>query len=792
MATSQLPCPAPRTGPSGSFPGGSVPGGSVPEGQHNSQQSHDSGTYLDWAPERESPPPPPPPGPGGDFVTVVSVEGAAAGGVVAPVPLERMTPFVTVLSIGPAAGPSGPGAQQAPPQVAAVVHVEGRSRPLPDGAEEVSVYRLPGERLGFGLKFEGGAGALGGPGDAVRRLLIQSCAPESPASRALCSWGPLGEGDEILEIDQVPVNTLTKAECVHAMKESKVVMRLVVRGNGRGRPGPGPVVCGELKKAATAAAAAAASPPPPIPPRKGRSSSGGSAPPSPPGPGPGPVADSIGPPNVFADADISHSGSLSLSSADVEHEKQPLSRTSSASSAASSASRLASKRTSPLTPRAGKRNSLNLAGAPLPPDAEVYLDLVSLERGQSHGHADSESDDTNSSLSTVVALPSTSNSSLSADMSSPTTPGPGAPPRPIDLARLLGPFERLERELASEPGVQDGAGPGPALATSTPTATPSAAAAAEPAFVFPELQPPPSFQDAPLSYGNEEVRPQVLERPPEEVLEHALLVHDREVSGTVPGRRPRAPPHSGSHGLFKPPDVFSQQVHDDAELSDAAGDQSGRNKKKRAPPPPPPRGRPQPQAPPPQAPQPAPRGDRLPRLVHCVPKEAVVAAAPRGPSPSLVTPASPPPPAARTTARPTPPEADVIPEPLERLIERQHLLDLITPSSKAPAVVGESDRDADTKTEQAEVEDVHTPPTVEISEVTEEDDDVDGEVTLRLPDLVMDSQQLDGDAKFGDDEDGDGLEDGEDFASYRRSLSSPLPTIGEDEEEAEQRGEAAR
>ncbi|KAE8752488.1 hypothetical protein FOCC_FOCC000610 [Frankliniella occidentalis] len=704
-----MPCPAPRTGPSGGFPGG-VPGGSVPGGQHKSQQSHDSGTYLDWAPEQESPPP------GADFVTVVSVEG----GGVAPVPLERMSPFVTVLSIGPAApgaAPAGPAAMA--PQT--VVHVEGRSRPLPEGAEEVSVYRLPGDRLGFGLKFEGGAGALGGPGDPVRRLLIQSCAPESPASRALCSWGPLGEGDEILEIDQVPVNTMTKAECVHAMKESKVVMRLVVRGSGR------PVVCGELKKANTADTS---SPPPPIPPRKGRTSSGGSAPPSPPGP------DSIGPPNTFADADVSHSGSLS--NADVEHEKQSLSRTSSASSAASSASRLASKRTSPLTPRAGKRNSLNLASGPLPPDAEVYLDLLSLERGQGHGHADSESDDTNSSLSTVVALPSTSNSSLSA--SSPTTPIPPAPPRPIDLAKLLGPFERLERELAAEPAGQDEA------SAVTPSAAP---AAPEPAFVFPELQPPPSFQDAPLSYGNEEVRPRVLEQPLDQPLDQ-VLEQDRE-------------------------------VHDDTESSDAAGDAARNSKKKRAPPPPPPRGRPQPQAPPPQPPQPAPRGDRLPRLVHCVPKEGL-AVAPSGPSPS---PASPPP-ATRTSVRPA---TDTIPEPLERLIERQHLLDLITPSTKVPAAASDADRDAQTK---VEVEDAP----VEISEVTEDDaeegDGVDGEVTLRLPDLVMDSQQHDGDTKFGEDDDGDALEDGEDFASYRRSLSSPLPTIGEDEEEAEQRGEAAR
>lgn len=62
--------------------------------------------------------------------------------------------------------------------------------------EEVEVFRLPGERLGFGLKFEGGNKTS----ERVRRLFVQSCAEQSPASRAKCSWGTLGEGDEVREI----------------------------------------------------------------------------------------------------------------------------------------------------------------------------------------------------------------------------------------------------------------------------------------------------------------------------------------------------------------------------------------------------------------------------------------------------------------------------------------------------------------------------------------------------------------------------------------------------------------
>ncbi|KMQ95897.1 pdz domain-containing protein 2-like protein, partial [Lasius niger] len=109
-----------------------------------------------------------------DFVTVVSVGSQPTS--------EN---FVTVLSIGN--GKKG--------------DVEESSAPSKNGAangmdghleEEVEVFRLPGERLGFGLKFEGGNKTS----ERVRRLFVQSCAEQSPASRAKCSWGTLGEGDE--------------------------------------------------------------------------------------------------------------------------------------------------------------------------------------------------------------------------------------------------------------------------------------------------------------------------------------------------------------------------------------------------------------------------------------------------------------------------------------------------------------------------------------------------------------------------------------------------------------------
>lgn len=113
-----------------------------------------------------------------DFVTVVNVEGQS--------PSEN---FVTVLSIG-----TGKNENELPLPVTLIKNPSnGIDGPL---EEEVEVYRLPGERLGFGLKFEGGNKTS----ERVRRLFVQSCAEQSPASRAKCSWGTLGEGDEVRKL----------------------------------------------------------------------------------------------------------------------------------------------------------------------------------------------------------------------------------------------------------------------------------------------------------------------------------------------------------------------------------------------------------------------------------------------------------------------------------------------------------------------------------------------------------------------------------------------------------------
>lgn len=366
--------------------------------RHKTQQSHDSGAYIDWNSDSGSPTRK---NSGelsmsyiaeGEFVTVVSVDGDVMTSQMSQ-DREEMNnddaSFVTVLSIGD-------DQQQQQDELKTIMNVseltselgsESSSKMSTSGSdetrskcdvddeesEEVLVYRLPGERLGFGLKFEGGTKTH----ELVRRLFIQSCAPDSPASRARCSWGELGECDEILEIDGASVSEMTRLDCVRCLKESQVVIKLRVQHADKFTEIPLnndesnlPLVVSEIKKTPPS--------PPPIPPRKAPRKTPAL-----------PPKDSvpIGPPTGFTDE---------------------------------------SNRTPP-TPRLRQ-----------PPQPEVYLDLLAQEELAAM-NAESESDDTGSSISTVVDR-SLSNSSFS-DIRATT---------PIDLAKVLSPFEQLERELSAD------------------------------------------------------------------------------------------------------------------------------------------------------------------------------------------------------------------------------------------------------------------------------------------------------------------------------------------------------
>uniref|UniRef100_A0A336M5Q9 CSON010496 protein n=1 Tax=Culicoides sonorensis TaxID=179676 RepID=A0A336M5Q9_CULSO len=177
-----------------------------------------------------------------DFVTVVTVENNSNGSTDTQSPvIDKASPFVTVLSIN-----------------ATETCTKKRGLSM---SETVTVHRAPGERLGFGLKFQGGTKS----NEKIERLFIQSCTPNSPASRVKASWGLLKEGDEILEINGMDVRQLTRMQCVQTLKDSGDQIKLLVlngQGQTRNENTNEQVINGKVEKRL------APPPPPPVPPRK--------------------------------------------------------------------------------------------------------------------------------------------------------------------------------------------------------------------------------------------------------------------------------------------------------------------------------------------------------------------------------------------------------------------------------------------------------------------------------------------------------------------------------------------
>ncbi|XP_065721067.2 uncharacterized protein bbg isoform X2 [Drosophila suzukii] len=128
--------------------------------------------------------------------------------------------------------------------------------------EDVTVFRLPGERLGFGLKFQGGTRST----ELVQKLYIQSCATDSPASKVATGWGNLREGDEIVSIDGRDVREMTRIDCVRGLKDN-VAIQLVVR-NGHGQKPPSEEDPQQQLEQLSITLNAQPPPPPPVPPRK--------------------------------------------------------------------------------------------------------------------------------------------------------------------------------------------------------------------------------------------------------------------------------------------------------------------------------------------------------------------------------------------------------------------------------------------------------------------------------------------------------------------------------------------
>ena len=332
-----------------------------------------------------------------DFVTIVPVgEGRPS----APDPS-----FVTVLTVGAAAG-----------------------------AAEVTVRRPRGERLGLGLKFEGGSAAA----EKVRRLLVQSCAEDSPAANASAPWGKLIPGDEILAIDGESVSNLTRIDCVRRLKDSDETLTLLVRHFEQDNKTNGMDVIESLINAKHSSEIVRPTTlPPPVPPRK------------------------LGKKNSFKDKQTLQTvGEQNFSTNESQSECQmngkhngistitKLSRKSSFDSHILRQSKESGiaylKKGSPEEVRRLVRRLSD--GKAMPPEAEVYIDLLSSEWERCLLLADAESDDTSSSISTVVDRLGSMASSV--ENSIPSTPT--MQPKTIDIQKVLNCIENIDTNILKD------------------------------------------------------------------------------------------------------------------------------------------------------------------------------------------------------------------------------------------------------------------------------------------------------------------------------------------------------
>ena len=261
--------------------------------------------------------------------------------------------------------------------------------------EKVVVLRLPGERLGLGLKFDGGWGAR----EPVKRVFIESIAVDSPGSRATLPWGQLCPGDQILNIEGIPVASMTRLQCVAALRDSYVRVTIgILKGDG------------------------------------------------------------FIPPLEDAPANACDSSS-SADLATIPNSYCRLNEEVSRPSQRSSAERLFGKAKENWLPPGFLEEPQqyfvpDTPQVPLPPAAAVYLDLLAEEEERHRNRCGSESDETGSSASTVIDRLSLSSSTTVSRNSSFNASADGAKYSRFDLASALNQFEMLEREFEG-----DGSGP---------------------------------------------------------------------------------------------------------------------------------------------------------------------------------------------------------------------------------------------------------------------------------------------------------------------------------------------
>ncbi|CAG4964845.1 unnamed protein product [Colias eurytheme] len=334
-----------------------------------------------------------------EFITIVPVGDTK--------PAVRDPSFVTVLTVGAASG-----------------------------AAEIIVQRPRGARLGLGLKFEGGSAAS----EKVRRLLVQSCADDSPAAKASAPWGKLIPGDEILAIDGVSVSDLTRIDCVRRLKDSDEKLTLLVR-HFESEDKMDKITIGEKELDRSSLQNEITRPttlPPPVPPRKlGKKNSFKDK----------STLQTVGEQNTFISMDKQTKMENSVYNQNSTTAGIKLSRKSSFDShlfRQNKESLACLKKGSPEEVRRLVRRLSD--GKAIPPEAEVYIDLLSNEWERCLAMADAESDDTGSSISTVIdRLGSMANS---VENSIPSTPI--MQQKSIDIQKVLNSIENIDNNLLND------------------------------------------------------------------------------------------------------------------------------------------------------------------------------------------------------------------------------------------------------------------------------------------------------------------------------------------------------
>ena len=148
---------------------------------------------------------------GTEFVTVLTIASPTT---------SLVTPSISCCNLGSSSLPTLLPSYVSSSQK---VYVDNRRGEI---EEEVTIYRLPGERLGMALRFDGGQSVC----QTIRRVFVQSISANSPASKAIgLMLGILREGDEILQIDGRISSTLTRHECITLLQDAPVCVRLMVR-----------------------------------------------------------------------------------------------------------------------------------------------------------------------------------------------------------------------------------------------------------------------------------------------------------------------------------------------------------------------------------------------------------------------------------------------------------------------------------------------------------------------------------------------------------------------------------